>query len=50
MSLDAFQSQGAPSSDGMEVRRLYREVLDGWNQCNADAFAAPFADDGEVIG
>src|SRR6266516_3546094 len=50
MSLHAFQPQGASSSDEMEVRRLYRELLDGWNQHNADAFAAPFAEDGEVIG
>ena len=50
MSLHAFQPQGASSSDEMEVRRLYRELLDGWNQHNADAFAAPFAEDGEAIG
>src|SRR5256714_15679837 len=50
MSLDAFPPQGASSSDEMEVRRLYRELLDGWNQHNADAFAAPFAEDGEAIG
>jgi uncharacterized protein (TIGR02246 family) len=50
MSFHAFQPQGAPSSDEMEVRRLYRELLNGWNQHNAEAFAAPFAEDGEVIG
>ena len=50
MSLHAFQPQGASSSDEMEVRRLCRELLDGWNQHNAAAFAAPFAEDGEVIG
>ena len=50
MSLHAFQRQGAPSSDEMEVRTLYQQLLDGWNQHNAAAFAAPFAEDGEVIG
>ena len=50
MSLHAFRPQGAPSSDEMEVRMLYRELLDGWNQRNADAFAAPFTEDGAVIG
>ena len=50
MSLHAFRPQGAPSSDELEVRTLYQQVLDGWNQHNADAFAAPFAEDGEVIG
>jgi uncharacterized protein (TIGR02246 family) len=39
-------------SDGVEdaVRRLYREILEGWNADDAQAFAAPFADDGAVIG
>src|SRR5438445_12142560 len=50
MSLHASRPQGAPSSDEMEVRTLYQQLLDGWNQHNADAFAAPFAEDGEVIG
>jgi uncharacterized protein (TIGR02246 family) len=50
MSLHAFGQQSAPSSDEMEVRALYRELLDGWNRRNADAFAAPIAEDGEVIG
>jgi uncharacterized protein (TIGR02246 family) len=33
-----------------EVRELYRRIIDGWNQSDGDAFAAPFADDGIVIG
>src|SRR4051794_30897618 len=33
-----------------EVRELYRRIIDGWNQSNGDEFAAPFADDGIVIG
>ena len=40
----------ASSSDEIAVRALYRQMLDGWNQHSADAFAAPFAEDGEVIG
>src|SRR6266540_3892491 len=32
------------------VRSLYRQLLDGWNQRNADAFAAPFEEDGYVVG
>ncbi len=50
MSVHAFRPQGASASDELEVRTLYRELLDGWNQRNAEAFAAPFAEDGEVIG
>jgi uncharacterized protein (TIGR02246 family) len=32
------------------VRATYRAILTGWNAQDAAAFAAPFADDGEVIG
>ena len=32
------------------VRATYRSILAGWNAQDAGAFAAPFADDGEVIG
>ena len=45
-----FQQQGSPSSDEIEVRALYQQLLDGWNKRNADAFAASFAEDGHVIG
>jgi uncharacterized protein (TIGR02246 family) len=34
----------------MEVRALYQQLLDGWNTRNANGMAAPFAEDGEVIG
>jgi uncharacterized protein (TIGR02246 family) len=33
-----------------DAERLYRAILEGWNTDDAEAFAAPFADDGEVIG
>src|SRR6266576_7274274 len=33
-----------------EIRELYRRLLDGWNRRDGAAFAAPFAEDGEVIG
>jgi uncharacterized protein (TIGR02246 family) len=32
------------------VRRLYTDILAGWNADDAQAFAAPFADDGTVVG
>jgi len=32
------------------VRDLYAAILKGWNRADARAFAAPFAEDGEVIG
>ena len=50
MNLHTFGQQDAPSSDETEIRTLYRQMLDGWNQRNADAFAVPFAEDAEIIG
>ena len=47
MSSPSFQQ---PSADESAVRTLYREVIEGWNQHSAEAFAFPFAEDGEAIG
>jgi uncharacterized protein (TIGR02246 family) len=33
-----------------EIEALYRQIVDGWNAHDGEAFAAPFADDGEMIG
>ncbi|HEX6711739.1 MAG TPA: SgcJ/EcaC family oxidoreductase [Thermoleophilaceae bacterium] len=33
-----------------EIEGLYRQIVDGWNDHDGDAFAAPFAADGEMIG
>src|SRR2546428_13243599 len=33
-----------------EIRELYSRLLDGWNRRDGEAFAAAFAEDGEVIG
>jgi uncharacterized protein (TIGR02246 family) len=32
------------------VRELYRRIIAGWNADDAQAFAAPLAEDGEVVG
>ena len=32
------------------IEALYRQIIDGWNRHDGDAFAAPFAADGEMIG
>ncbi len=50
MSDNVSRPQETPSSDEMEVRTLYQQLLHGWNQQNADAFATSFAEHGEVIG
>ncbi len=42
--------QDASSAGDTAVRALYRQLLDGWNQRDAEAYAAPFAEDAEVIG
>ncbi len=50
MDSDTFGPQDSPSPDEIEVRELYRQMLDGWNKRSADAFAAPIAEDGDLIG
>jgi len=32
------------------VRALYQQLLDGWNAGSGEAFADPFAEDGDLIG
>lgn len=36
--------------DEAAVARLYEAVISGWNAHDGEAFAAPFAEDGTVIG
>ena len=50
MNSQTFQTQSSPSADEIEVCELYRQLLAGWNKRSADAFALPFAEDGESIG
>lgn len=50
MSEQSTLPQDAASADEIAVRALYRQLLDSWNRHDADAFAALFAEDGEVIG
>jgi uncharacterized protein (TIGR02246 family) len=38
------------SFDETEVCTLYQRIIDAWNKHDATAYAAPFAEDGEVIG
>jgi uncharacterized protein (TIGR02246 family) len=50
MSLPRAQTLNSASTDEAAVRALYRQLMDGWNRGSGDAFAAPFAEDGELIG
>jgi uncharacterized protein (TIGR02246 family) len=38
------------SADATEVRRVYRELLDAWNNRSARDMAALFAEDGNIVG
>ena len=39
-----------PTNDEAAVRALYEQVMEGWNRGSGEAFAAPFAEDGDLIG
>ena len=43
-------SQSAQSRDVADISALYQHLLDGWNQRDAAAYAALFAEDASVIG
>jgi uncharacterized protein (TIGR02246 family) len=43
-------SAGAAGGDEAAVRALYARILAGWNADDAEAFAAPLAQGGEVVG
>jgi uncharacterized protein (TIGR02246 family) len=36
--------------DERDIRALYSRLLSGWNRDSGEDFAAPFAEDGEVVG
>lgn len=48
--IGGLEMSNARTEDVEKVRGLYQELLEGWNQRDAEAMAAPFADDGETIG
>jgi uncharacterized protein (TIGR02246 family) len=41
---------GTDAAAHRAVRELYRALLEGWDTRDAEAMAAPFAEDGEVVG
>jgi uncharacterized protein (TIGR02246 family) len=50
MSSAGFQPPVSQSSDEAAVRALYEQLMDGWNRGSGAAFAASFAEDGDLIG
>ena len=43
-------SSSSRSADEDAIRALYQQLLDGWNNGSGEAFAAPFAEDGDLVG
>lgn len=41
------QDSGVSEDVDVEVRALYQRIVAGWNADDAEAFAEPFADDGQ---
>ena len=46
---DSGEREANYSADEAAVRNLYRRLLDGWNRGSGSAFAAPFAEDGDLV-
>jgi uncharacterized protein (TIGR02246 family) len=38
------------AADEAAIRALYQQFMDGWNAASGDAFAAPFEEDGDLVG
>ena len=43
-------SSTSTSADEAAIRSLYQQLMDGWNKGIGEAFAAPFAEDGDLVG
>jgi uncharacterized protein (TIGR02246 family) len=43
-------SSTSRSADEAAIRALYQQLMDGWNKGSGEAFAAPFAGDGDLVG
>ena len=50
MSTQAYHPHAAQSRDAADIGALYQQLLDGWNQRNAAAYAALFAEEASVVG
>jgi uncharacterized protein (TIGR02246 family) len=37
-------------ADEVAIRALYQQMMDAWNKGSDEAYAAPFAEDGDLIG
>lgn len=48
--MDTDDATADDATADQAVRELYRALLEGWDARDAEAMAAPFAEDGEVVG
>jgi uncharacterized protein (TIGR02246 family) len=44
------QTSNPADDDEADIRALYQQAMNGWNMGNGDAFAAPFAEDADLVG
>jgi uncharacterized protein (TIGR02246 family) len=44
------QTSDPAADDEAAIRALYQQLMDGWNRGDGDAFAAPFAEDADLVG
>jgi uncharacterized protein (TIGR02246 family) len=49
MSLQTSQLLPVNGADEAAVRDLYQQLMDGWNKGSGEAFATPFAEDGDLV-
>ena len=48
MNSQTSQPSTSKSDDEAAIRELYQQMVDGWNRGNGEAFAAPYAEDGDL--
>jgi uncharacterized protein (TIGR02246 family) len=44
------QISNSRDTDKATIRRLYEQMIDGWNKGSGQVFAAPYTDDSDFIG
>jgi uncharacterized protein (TIGR02246 family) len=49
MSSETPSQQTSRPEHEAALRALYTQLMDGWNQSDAEAFAAPFTEDGHLV-
>jgi uncharacterized protein (TIGR02246 family) len=50
MSSHKSERLGLKPNDEASIRKLYQEMIDGWNASSGNEFAAPYTDDSDFIG